>query len=323
MTQSDGKRPPLVAPWFMCDELFRFHSPKPPSPLPGFYWVIWLGVPIVWIIWGVSWAMMALPILYGLQILMAKTSVARDNELRKARVVEPRQSEALEFSDYEFDYGYLSRHYTGGLIINDLTAICGESIDDAAKFVDAFWGYILPGEESLGRINWRYSETGEWSVIIPDFGSFKAVRGKGLTFRSKTHGAKQDSDISIFTEPDQASFQRPTHRWARPVIEGKVPLEQLSTRRRIVWFISGATGISLPRAETMLGYFLALLTEIFITGKTTINWRKRGRMQPCRAYKGKNPKTGEPVCLPKGRYYIFESDPQLFDATKGQLSGSP
>ena len=107
MKQSDGKRPPLVAPWFMCDELFRFHTPKPPSPLPRFFWVIWIGFPVVWVIWGFPWAMMALPILYGLRILMAKMSVARDNELRKVRVVEPRQSEVLEFSGYEFDYSTL------------------------------------------------------------------------------------------------------------------------------------------------------------------------------------------------------------------------
>ena len=232
---------------------------------------------------------------------------------------------------------------TSADIIAEISTGCGTSAIDASLFIDGFWGYVLPGKVSGGRVGWDFQDTGRWTVVIPGFGTFvteinrvrfrSRIRPGGesrpqstsppkprMTLAEKLLKGRQKED-TVAVVPDEPitpidtelvsprdlnlSQWKNSHRWARPMIEEKVSLTDLSMKRRMIWFISGSTGLEVPIVAHMFEYFLALLLFVFDQGNTTIRWARRGNMFPCPAYRGRNPRTGEPLVAPAGRYYRF------------------
>ena len=239
------------------------------------------------------------------------------------------------------------RTITSADIIAEMSIGCGVSVTDASLFIDGFWGYVLPGKVSGGRVGWDFQDTGRWSVVIPGFGTFittnrhtrAEVRFQSricpggesrpqstsppkprMTLAEKLLKGRQKED-TVAVVPDEPitpidtelvsprdlnlSQGKNSHRWARPMLEEKVSLADLSMKRRMIWFISGSTGLEVPAVAHMFEYFLALLLFVFDQGNTTIRWARRGNMFPCRVYRGRNPRTGESLVAPAGRYYQF------------------
>lgn len=260
------------------------------------------------------------------------------------------------------------RTITSADIIAEMSIGCGVSVTDASLFIDGFWGYVLPGKVSGGRVGWDFQDTGRWTVVIPGFGTFITSRHvqpsrelenpyrpgelmsvasreiKKVRFRSRIRpggesrpqstsppkprmtlaekllkGRQKEDTVAVVPDepitpidtelvsPRDLNLSRGknSHRWARPMLEEKVSLTDLSMKRRMIWFISGSTGLEVPIVAHMFEYFLALLLFVFDQGNTTIRWARRGNMFPCPAYRGRNPSTGEALVAPAGRYYRF------------------
>lgn len=330
MSSVRRRRLPLVAPRFICDELFVIGSVAEIWSYFSVTAVLVVSITVLSWIYGnflmaIIAAALAIYAANKLYFLHGKIKNCRWN-FRRA----PDQPKNL----YEYDSDYDSNisedlfeeilegkeRLTSGQIICHLATLREVNVDDAAMFVDAFWGYVLPGKESYGRPGWRYDETGHWAVVIPRFGSFSIDRDKGMYFRSRNNDNFDGETLGDPQSLDLEKKARSTHRWARPVLEKTTPVSDLSVKRRITWFISGATGLSLPKVTRLLEYFLALLLYVFDYGDIDIHWHRRGRMLPCPEYKGRNPRTGEFMHLPRARYYLFEPSAGLRSRALGEES---